>query len=155
MVQWNRYVPDAVNVRPIETLLLLPGMSAGVAPPGVSKVTLCATAPKAKVTVSPALTVSGFGVNAKPAVAATVFAGGGGGGGGDCDFEPYGPVPPPHAAKAMRTKALRILELCDMVSTSSCVRVDTTCYERNLSPDSSFVCRSQGKIVVRSRGKIC
>ena len=81
-MQWYRYVPAVVNARSTDTLLLLPGMSAGVVASGVSNVTLCATAPNANVTVSPALTVSEFGVKARAAVAETVFPGGGGGGGG-------------------------------------------------------------------------
>jgi hypothetical protein len=92
-------VPAVLNARWIETLLLLPGMSAGVAASGVSNVTLCATAPNENVTLSPELMESEFGVNARPTVAATVFpAGGGGGGGGDWLMLPYGPVPPLQAA---------------------------------------------------------
>src|SRR6266550_3349713 len=137
----------------METLLLLPGMSAGVAAPGVSNVTLCATLPKAKVTFSPELTVRGFGVNARPAVAATVFAGGGGG--GDCDFEPYGPVPPPQAANARRNEALRIRGMCDMVIRPhpAFVWIRLAPTQRNLLRGSSFVCRYQEKKGVGFRGR--
>jgi len=74
-------------------------------------VTLCATAPKANVTIPPEVILSGFGEKTRFVLAATVFPGGGGGG----DFEPYGPVPPPQAANARMIEALRIRVMRDMV----------------------------------------
>src|ERR1700730_5875326 len=88
-------------------------LSAGLAAFGRSNVTLCATAPNENVTLSPELIVSEFGVNARLAVAATVFPGGGGGG-GDCIVVPYGPVPTPHAAIAIANEALMICVMRDI-----------------------------------------
>src|SRR6185436_12113635 len=77
MLQWYVYVPAVLNVRWIEALVLKPPMSVGVAAFGLSKPTLCATDPNAKVTVSPALIVSVLGENARLDVALIVFPGGG------------------------------------------------------------------------------
>src|SRR5690349_11180018 len=85
---WHVYAydPAVVNWRSIDTFALVPAMSAG-APACAVKNTLCATEPKAKVTVSPAFTVSVAGVKVSEAVAATLLPAGGGGG------PPEPPVP--------------------------------------------------------------
>ena len=45
-------------------------------------------------------------------------------------MEPYGPVPPPHAANATTNEALMIRVKCDIrIRPEFCVRVDTTCYK--------------------------
>src|SRR5215208_4585634 len=74
------------------------------APAWASKKTLCATPPKANVTVSPALTVSDAGVNANDGVADTVRPSPG-------DVGVPSP-PPPHAPSVTAISASAAYSLC-------------------------------------------
>src|SRR5215208_3181882 len=76
------------------------------APAWASKKTLCATPPKANVTVSPALTVSDAGLNASDGVAATVRPSP-----GDVGVPP---PPPPHAPSVTAISASAAYGLCAM-----------------------------------------
>src|SRR5262245_28217309 len=86
----------------IDTFAFAPPTSAGA--PGVVNTTLCTTEPKAKVTVSPAVTRNVAGVKARPGVAATVR-------GGRLPPPTIAVVPspdPPHAASARNAPALMV-----------------------------------------------
>src|SRR5947208_16368354 len=72
MWQVYAYVPAVANVRVIDTLVLLPAMSAG-APACCVKNTLCGTDANANVTLSPTGTSRVLRVNVRDGVAATVL----------------------------------------------------------------------------------
>src|SRR5580765_1901239 len=93
----------------MELFVFEPSIFAGV-PVCASKNTLCGTDSKARVTVSPADTVSAAGANASDAEA--VIVRGSGGGGGD-EIPPYPPDQPPQAAavSAARIVIRRVLRV--------------------------------------------
>src|SRR2546429_9747012 len=112
MWQVYAYVPAVANVRVIDTLVLLPAMSAG-APACCVKNTLCGTDANANVTLSPAFTSRVLGVNVREGVAATVLSTEGGA------VVPY-PLPP-HAitinapARGARMRPVLRINMCGSV----------------------------------------
>src|SRR3954468_23092052 len=76
---WQSYsnVPAVVNVRAADMLAFVPGIASGAPAGELSKKTLWATSPKAKVTVPPTPIATFDGVNAFADVALTVAVIGG------------------------------------------------------------------------------